>query len=175
MKKVILNEDIILHGYFPKHLSKVDFKKINKLIKKASLIKSNLNNKRKDLHLGYDKNFQWLVDYVIHKLRVEHKIDLELTTFFALHHKKNETTVKRNHLNYPNLKESSDFVCLYCQKGKGLVTVEYSKNRKKDLFHEIPIDENKFIIFNSPLEYYISPNENKNNRTILCMELKDAS
>ena len=49
------------------------------------------------------------------------------------------------------------------------------KNRKKDLFHEIPIDENKFIIFNSPLEYYISPNENKNNRTILCMELKDAS
>ena len=51
--------------------------------------------------------------------------------------------------------------------------IEYDDNRKKGLYWEMPIESNKYVMFNSNLEYYILPNKSDKQRIVLKVTYKE--
>ena len=83
-------------------------------------------------------------------------------------HWKNEGSIKRHHLDYADLKNSPDIVMLYfIDSDDNNMIIEYDDNRKKGIYWNMPIESNKYVMFNSNLEYYLLPNKSDNQRIVL--------
>tara|TARA_R100001143_G_C3310993_1_gene110130 strand:+ start:145 stop:687 length:543 start_codon:yes stop_codon:yes gene_type:complete len=169
MKEIELSKKLILHGKLPLSLSKVNFDKIFEFINFVTLdLKKRKLNRFNDIDIPLMQDIIWILDYAEGQFKLKTKKTLLRKSLDVMVHGKGEGSLKRHHLNYPNLKDTPDMVLLYFIKSdKNEIIIEYDDNRKKGLYWTLPIEGNQYVLFNSDLEYYILPNKSDKQRIVL--------
>ena len=169
MKEVELSKQFILHGKLPLSLSKVNFENVYDFISwNIQDLHERKLNRFKDAHVPLSQDIIWILDYAEAKYQLKTGKTLRRKTHDVMVHWKNEGTTKRHHLNYADLKNSPDIVMLYfIDSDDNDMIIEYDNNRKKGVYWNMPIESNKYVIFNSNLEYYLLPNKLDDQRIVL--------
>jgi len=169
MKEIELSKKFILQGKLPLHLSKVNFENIYDFVSWSIQDKHERNlNRFEDLSIPICQDIVWILDYAEAKYQLIRGKTLRRKSLDVMVHWKNEGSLKRHHLHYPNLKDSPDVVMLYfIDSDDNNMIIEYDDNRKKGLYWTMPIESNKYVMFNSNLEYYLLPNKTDKQRIVL--------
>jgi|TARA_Y100000361_G_C11005768_1_gene261718 hypothetical protein len=115
-----------------------------------------------------NKDFEWspsfgkLNTYVIEHLKVKHNLAVYNKNTWGNFYKPNETTPPLINVDFNNLMDAPDYTLLYGIAVEDCtVTIRYDDNRKKGRNWNIPITNNKFVMFPSTNIYYIT-NKQKN-------------
>ena len=78
-------------------------------------------------------------------------------------YKPQETTIPLLNIDPVDLRNSPDFTLLYGVKVKDcMVRIHYEDNRRKGRSWDIPLENNKFIMFPSTNMYYLTNNQKDN-------------
>ena len=173
MQKKILSEQFILTGT----VSSVSH--INpKLIQNHCLSNFSLDNKIKSdqfWHLEdyntipYHQHIQWFQDYVRDHYKAEYGRTVVPTTgdqslnVRSLVLQTGETINYHNHVNPWDLENSPEISCLYCVSETpepSHIIFKYDDGRNKHRLWKETIQYNKFILFSSNIEHYITKNKN---------------
>jgi len=154
MQKKVLTEQAIYYGdvTMPKDWE-IDRNELSNYI-----LQSNIRNSE----FLFSRTWSKLNKYIIEHIRLRHKLDLQNKETWGNIYKPTETTIPLLHINPVDLQNSPDFVLLYgvlieeCN-----VTIHYDNNRKKGNTWNIPLENNKFIMFPSTNMYYITNNQKR--------------
>ena len=154
MQKKVLSEQAIYYGdvTMPKDWE-IDRNELSNYI-----LQSNIRNSE----FLFSRTWSKLNKYIIEHIRLRHKLDLQNKKTWGNIYKPTETTIPLLHINPVDLQNSPDFVLLYgvlieeCN-----VTIHYDNNRKKGNTWNIPLENNKFIMFPSTNMYYITNNQKR--------------
>jgi len=133
-------------------------------IEKDLLVKNiTLSQYYEDVEYPFSRTWDKINTFITDFMRVEYKIDLQSKNYYGSFYERNEISEPQLHLNFSNLKDSPDFVCLYgveIDSNSCNIIINYDDNRIKNLKHEIKLRTNEFIILPSSVSYYI---KNLNN------------
>ena len=175
MKEIELSKQFILHGKMPLSLSKVDFENVHDFVNwNIQDLHERKLNRFKDINIPLMQDIIWILDYAEAKFQLNRKKTLDRKSVDLMLHCKNEGSIKRHHLDYSDLKDSPDIVMFYfIESDDNQMIIEYDDNRKKGLYWEMPIESNKYVMFNSNLEYYILPNKSDKQRIVLKVTYKE--
>ena len=95
--------------------------------------------------------------YIREHIRLEYNIQLITKKTWGNIYSPHETTVPLLNIDPVDLRNSPDYTLLYGVKVNNCsVTICYDDNRKKGGTWEIPLTNNKFIMFPSTQMYYIT-------------------
>jgi hypothetical protein len=171
MEKKVLSETNLFFGKLPE-ISDVDNLKIKNFI--LSNILKNLNNYNfekslyKDIEINFFKDINWIIEYVRDTINLKYKFQLIPIKTFIQIHDKHETEIKRNHIEYPNLHNSPDYTVMYVVEGKNSeITLEHDDHRNKNKFNKIQLFNKDIVIWNSDLNYYLTPNSEEDYRILI--------
>jgi len=169
MKEVKLHKDFIMSASLPIEHSHINFERIRNYLEYTT---DNINieklNRYKDIKIETMQDITWLMDYIEGKFILKTGITLWPKEISVMIHNKGESSIKRHHLDYSNLKNSPDIVMLYfLESDKNNLIIEYDNGRKKGCYWSFPIEKNKYVLFNSHLEYYLKPNVSDEQRIVL--------
>tara|TARA_R110000803_G_scaffold210837_1_gene284229 strand:- start:3803 stop:4333 length:531 start_codon:yes stop_codon:yes gene_type:complete len=169
MKEISLTKDFIITTSLPKKHSDVNFKLIRSYLEyKTEKMSVKQLNRHKDIKIETMQDITWLMDYIEGQYLLKKHGTLWPKEINIMVHDKGEGSIKRHHLNYADLKGSPDLVMLYfLETDKNDLVIEYDDGRKKGCYWTLPIHENKYVLFNSHLEYYLKPNTSNKQRLIL--------
>ncbi len=122
----------------------------------------------KDCPFPFSKEWDKLNTYLREHIKVEYNFNLinMLTTGYMF--KPNESNFPECENNKVDLRNSPDYVMLYgvdCKNTK--VRIYYDDNRRAGRSWDIPLQNNKFIMFPSTLIYHISNNQNEKLNFVL--------
>ena len=93
-------------------------------------------------------------------INLEHGINLVNKEIWGNVYKPGETTIPLLNIDPVDLRNSPDFTFLYGVNVKNcMVRVHYEDNRRKGRSWDIPLTDNKFIMFPSTCMYYITNNQ----------------
>jgi len=163
MIKRTLAETILCVDTLPT-LSKVD----NKIIEEEIIKDYTINPPKEiydDVPLRDHKHITWVMDYARSKFKIVYKKTLVPLNGTGKIHKLNESSYKKNYCNPFNLAISPDFIVIYCANStSGDVVIEYENYRKGLLNWMVPMEKNKIIIFNGNLNFFMTKNEEKEDR-----------
>jgi len=74
----------------------------------------------------------------------------------------NESTLKRNHLDFYSSTNTPDFITVYfMDNSSNFLELEYDDHRHKNLNWTVPVEQNKCVTFNSDINFYFSKNKEK--------------
>ena len=171
MEKLRLTESFIITGKLDE-VSSVD----TKLIKNHILSNFTLDARYEDEQYWYMKDYvkvpyhqhiQWTQDYLRDHYRSEHGKTLIPTSVDSIRGIVQQTGVNvntHNNVKEWHLADSPDVSCLYTVatgEKKSHVVFEYDDGRNKHRRWKVPLEQNKFILFSSDINHYITHNENK--------------
>jgi hypothetical protein len=123
------------------------------------ILHSNLTNEKLQFSRTYDK----LSTYVREHILIKHNLYLIEKETWGNIYKPNQTTTPLLDVNPVDLTYSPDFTLLYGVKVKNCnVRIHYDDNRRKGRSWDIPLTNNKFIMFPSTNMYYLT-NTQKDN------------
>tara|TARA_R110000782_G_scaffold27803_1_gene70041 strand:- start:365 stop:868 length:504 start_codon:yes stop_codon:yes gene_type:complete len=155
MEKKVLTEQVIYYGdvSMPKHWE------IDRVDLSHHILHSNLTNEKLQFSRTYDK----LSTYVREHILIKHNLYLIEKETWGNIYKPNQTTTPLLDVNPVDLTYSPDFTLLYGVKVKNCnVRIHYDDNRRKGRSWDIPLTNNKFIMFPSTNMYYLT-NTQKDN------------
>ena len=155
MEKKVLTEQVIYYGdvSMPKHWE------IDRIDLSHHILHSNLTNEKLQFSRTYDK----LSTYVREHILIKHNLYLIEKETWGNIYKPNQTTTPLLDVNPVDLTYSPDFTLLYGVKVKNCnVRIHYDDNRRKGRSWDIPLTNNKFIMFPSTNMYYLT-NTQKDN------------
>lgn len=161
MKKILLSETSLYGDYLPNisNVNKEDVKKF--AMKEIASNAENLNNYQ-EYSCGFNKNLNWISWYIRNKLSAKHKITLDFMGQYLLKQDHNESTLKRNHLDFYSSTNTPDFITVYfMDNSSNFLELEYDDHRHKNLNWTVPVEQNKCITFNSDINFYFSKNKEK--------------
>ncbi len=169
MKEIKLHKDSIITAFLPKQHSDINFQRIKHYLEyKTDKIDLTKLNRHKDVKIPTMQDITWLMDYIEGQYLLKEKITLWPKEISVIVHDKGEGSIKRHHLDYSDLKGSPDLVMLYfLETDKNNLIVEYDEGRKKGCYWSLPVENNKYVLFNSHLEYYLKPNTADKQRIVL--------
>ena len=129
----------------------------------------NLNkNKYKDIEINTCQDITWVMDYARDHVKLNHKFTLIPKKIFINVHTKYETSIKRNHINYLNIHNSPDYTLMYVvEANNSEIVLEYNNHRIKENSHNIKLKNKDLIMWNSDLNYYLTPNLEEDYRILL--------
>jgi hypothetical protein len=169
MIKRTLAETILCVDTLPA-LSRVD----NKIIEEE-IIKDYTKNPPKEVYddvpLRDHTQITWVMDYTRSKFKItnDRKTLIPLRGIAKIH-KTNESSYKKTYWDPFNLATSPDFIVIYCANAKsGEVVIEYENYRKGPAYWKVPMEKNKIIIFNGNLNFFMTKNEDKEDRITFIM------
>ena len=120
------------------------------------ILKSNVT----DSPLPFSKTFDILNTYIREHIGVEYNINLVNKNMWGNTYKPQETTIPLLNIDPIDLRHSPDFTLLYGVKVKNCsVRIHYEDNRRKGKSWDIPLSNNKFIMFPSTCMYYLTNNQ----------------
>jgi len=123
------------------------------------ILQSSLTNKE----FPFSKNWDMLNTYMLDYTRLEYGITLVNKQTWGNTYKPNELSDPLIQVDHVDLKNSPDFVMLYGVKLENCwVKIYYDDNRRKGRSWDIPLKNNKFIMFPSTCMYNIH-NEQKDS------------
>ena len=149
MQKKVLTEQAIYCGdvSMPKHWE------IDRVDLAHHILHSNLTNEKLQFSRTYDKLNVYIKEHI--DLKYNFKL-VEKETWGKIY-KPNETTTPLLEVNPVDLIHSPDFILLYGVKVKNCnVRIHYDDNRRKGRSWDIPLTNNKFIMFPSTNMYYLT-------------------
>jgi len=152
MQKKVLTEQSIYFGdvSMPKHWE-IDRNELAHYI-----LQSNLTNERLHSSKTYDKLNTYIKDFI----GVKHDINLVNKSTWGNIYKPAETTTPLLNIDPVDLRNSPDFTLLYGVKVKDCnVRIHYEDNRRKGRSWDIPLLNNRFIMFPSTNMYYLTNNQ----------------
>ena len=155
MQKKVLSEISLYYGdvTMPKGWD-IDRKKLSN-----DILKSVVQNK----DFPFSKNFDMLNTYMRDHINLEYGFTLINKETWGNMYKPQETTIPLLNIDPVDLRNSPDFTLLYGVKVKDCnVKIHYEDNRRKGRSWNIPLEDNKFIMFPSICMYYLTNNQ-KNN------------
>jgi len=155
MQKIILSEQSLYFGdvTMPKGWD-IDQ---NNLIKDISKVA--FNSKK----FPFSKTWDILETYIREHICLEYNISLVNKNTWGNIYKPQEITIPLLNTDPVDLKNSPDFTLLYGVKVKNcMVKIHYDDNRRKGRSWDIPLENNKFIMFPSTNMYYLT-NTQKNS------------
>ena len=113
-----------------------------------------------DLPFPFSRTWDMLNTYIREYVNLEHSINLVNKEMWGNVYKPRETTIPLLNIDPVDLRNSPDFTFLYGVNVKNcMVRVHYEDNRRKGRSWDIPLTDNKFIMFPSTCMYYITNNQ----------------
>ena len=131
---------------------------------KNDIIKQKIQNCEYPFSRDWDKLNTYLREHIL----VEYGFSLinKLTVGYMF--KSNEISFPEKDINEVDLKNSADYTMLYgVSLNNCSVRIYYDSNRRKGRSWDIPLQNNKFLIFPSTQQYVISNNQKDNLNLIL--------
>ena len=123
------------------------------------ILKSNVT----DSPFPYSKTWDMLNTYMCDHIRVKYNFNLIKKEMWGNIYKPNEKTIPLLNINPVDLQNSPDYTFLYGVNVKDcMVRIYYEDNRRKGKSWDIPLTNNKFIMFPSTCMYYLTNNQKDN-------------
>ena len=152
MQKIVLSEQSLYHGdvAMPKGWD-IDRDKLQE-----NILKSNVT----DSPFPFSKNWDMLNTYMRDYVNLEYGFTLVNKDTWGNMYKPQETTIPLLNIDPVDLRNSPDFTLLYGVKVKDCnIRIHYEDNRRKGRSWDVPLENNKFIMFPSTNMYYITNNQ----------------
>ena len=113
-----------------------------------------------DLPFPFSRTWDMLNTYIREYVNLEHSINLVNKEMWGNVYKPRETTIPLLNIDPVDLRNSPDFTLLYGVKVENcMVRVHYEDNRRKGRSWDIPLTNNRFIMFPSTNMYYLTNNQ----------------
>ena len=152
MQKKVLSEIALYYGdvAMPKGFE-IDRDKLQK-----DILSSNINNK----DFPYSREWDKLNTYLREHINVEYGFSLINKKTWGNVYKPKELSVPLLNIDPVDLRNAPDYTLLYGVNVKDCsVRIHYDDNRRKGRSWDIPLENNKFIMFPSTQMYYITNNQ----------------
>ena len=152
MQKKVLSEQALYYGdvSMPKDWD------INRDKLSGDILQSVIQNK----DFPFSRTWDMLNTYISDYIRVDYDINLVNKKHWGDIYKPGQITIPLLNIDPVDLRNSSDFTLLYGVKVKDcMVTIHYDDNRRKGRSWDIPLKDNKFIMFPSTCMYYLTNNQ----------------
>ena len=171
LEKQTLTESFYITGKIDS-VSAVD----TRLLKNHILINFNKLNRYEDdqywymnnyLKVPYHQHIQWTQDWLRDHYRVEHGrtfIPTPVDSIRGIVQQTGENVNTHNNVKDWHLLDSPDVCCLYTVatgKQEADIVFEYDDGRNKHRRWKVPLVQDRFILFSSNLNHYITHNKNK--------------
>ena len=122
----------------------------------GDILQSNLQ----DCEFPFSRTWDMLNTYMRDHFNLEHGRSLVNKTTWGNIYKPNEVSIPLLNIDPVDLRNSPDFTLLYGVKvNKCWVRIHYEDNRRKGRSWDIPLENNKFIMFPSTNMYYLTNNQ----------------
>ena len=119
-----------------------------------------LSSQIKDSQFPFSREWDKLNTYMREHIKVEHGFTLVNKETWGNMYKPQETTIPLLTIDPVDLRNSPDYTLLYGVKVKDCnVRIHYEDNRRKGRSWDIPLTNNKFIMFPSTNMYYLTNNQ----------------
>ncbi len=152
MQKKVLTEQSIYFG----DVSMPEHWEIDRIELSHHILQSSLTDEKLQFSKTYDKLNTYIRDFI----GLEHGINLVNKSTWGNIYKPNEVTIPLLNIEPLDLRNSPDFTMLYGVKVKDCnVKIYFEDNRRKGRSWDIPLLNNRFIIFPSTNMYYITNNQ----------------
>ena len=152
MQKKVLSEIALYYGdvAMPKGFE-IDRDKLQ-----SDILSSNINNKK----FPYSREWDKLNTYVREHINVEHGFTLVNKETWGNIYKPKEISIPLLNIDPVDLRNSPDYTLLYGVNVKDCsVRIHYDDNRRAGRSWDIPLKNNRFIMFPSTQMYYINNNQ----------------
>ena len=160
MQKKVLSEIGLYYGdvAMPKGFE-IDRHKLQ-----SDILKSRINNKE----FPYSREWEKLNTYVREHINVEYDFTLINKETWGNVYKPKEISIPLLNIDPVDLRNSPDYVMLYGVNVKDCsVRIHYDNNRRAGRSWDIPLTNNRFIMFPSMQMYYITNNQKDSLNSIL--------
>ena len=119
-----------------------------------------LKSKIQNIKFPFSRTWDMLNTYIREHINLEYNINLINKDTFGNIYKPGEISQPFINVDPVDLRNSPDFTLLYGVKVKNcMVRIHYEDNRRKGRSWDIPLENNKFIMFPSTNMYYITNNQ----------------
>ena len=119
-----------------------------------------LKSKIQNIKFPFSRTWDMLNTYIREHINLEYNINLINKDTFGNIYKPGEISQPFINVDPVDLRNSPDFTLLYGVKVKDcMVRIDYEDNRRKGRSWDIPLENNKFIMFPSTNMYYITNNQ----------------
>ena len=155
MQKKVLSEVALYYGdvEMPKGWD-IDRNKLSE-----DILRSQIQN----TNFPFSRTFDMLSTYMRDHIMLHYGFTLVNKETWGNIYKPNETTIPLLNIDPVDLRNSPDFTLLYGVKVKDCnVRIHYEDNRRKGRSWDIPLTNNKFIMFPSTNMYYLTNNQKDN-------------
>ena len=152
MQKKVLSEQALYYGdvSMPKHWE----------IDQNDLAHYILHSKLTDKKFQSSKTWDKLNNYIREFIGLRHGVNLINKETWGNIYKTNEITIPLLNIDPVDLRNSPDFTLLYGVKVKDCMgRIHYEDNRRKGRSWDIPLLNNRFIMFPSTKKYYLTNNQ----------------
>ena len=160
MQKKVLSEIALYYG-------DVDMPKdwdIDRIKLQEDILKSQINNKK----FPFSRNWDMLNTYIRDHINVEYGFQLINKETWGNVYKPKEISIPLLNIDPVDLRNSADYTLLYGVKVKDCsVRIHYDDNRRAGRSWDMPLKNNKFIMFPSMQMYYITNNQKDSLNSIL--------
>ena len=160
MQKKVLSEIALYYGdvAMPKGFE-IDQDKLQ-----SDILSSNINNKK----FPYSREWDKLNTYVREHINVEYGFQLVNKETWGNVYKPKEISIPLLNIDPVDLRNSPDYTLLYGVNVKDCsVRIHYNDNRRAGRSWDIPLKNNKFLMFPSTNMYYITNNQKDSLNFIL--------
>ena len=162
MEKIVLSEQSLYFG-------NVDMPK-NWDIDRDKLKSDILNSQVTDSPFPFSRTFDMLNTYLREHINLEYGFTLVNKETWGNMFKPNETSIPLLNIDPVDLRNSPDYTLLYGVNVKNcMVRVHYEDNRRKGRSWDIPLENNKFIMFPSTNMYYLTNKQKDSLNFVLTM------
>jgi len=152
MQKKVLTEQAMYYG----DISMPKYWEIDRIDLAHHILQSDLNNEKFKFSKTWDKLNVYIKDFI----NLKHSISLVDKDTWGNIYKPQEITIPLLNIDPVDLRNSADFTLLYGVKVKDCnVRIHYEDNRRKGRSWDIPLTNNKFIMFPSTNMYYLTNNQ----------------
>ena len=171
MNKQTLTESFIIQDKIDK-VSSVDTKLIKNHILSNFTLDARYNDDQywymKDyVKVPYHQHIQWTQDWLRDHYMLDHRqtlVPTEKDSIRGIVQQLGENVNTHNNVKEWHLNDSPDVSCLFTVatgEKKSDIVFEYDDGRNKHRRWKVPLEQNKFILFSSDINHYITHNENK--------------
>tara|TARA_R100001440_G_scaffold60870_1_gene80778 strand:+ start:143 stop:646 length:504 start_codon:yes stop_codon:yes gene_type:complete len=152
MQKIVLSEQSLYYGdvAMPKGWD-IDRDKLQE-----NILKSNVT----DSPFPFSKNWDMLNTYMRDYVNLEYGFTLVNKDTWGNMYKPQETTIPLLNIDPVDLRNSPDYTFLYgVNVNNCMVRIHFEDNRRKGRSWDVPLTNNKFIMFPSTNMYYVTNNQ----------------
>ena len=152
MQKKVLTEQALYFGdvAMPKDWD-IDRDKLS-----GDILQSQIKNKE----FSFSRTWDMLNTYISDHIRIEYDINLINKNTWGSIYKPTETSIIQQQIDPVDLRNSPDFVMLYGVKIKNcMIKIYFDDNRRAGRSWDIPLENNKFIMFPSTNMYHVINNQ----------------